>query len=102
MRLAVRVSAYQSGHAYVETGKSAKALTQLRYYVANADPGRDADEAEKVMDSRFVIAQMLAGSGEADAAAAELSALRPHLANTFGENSTQVRNLDKQLGRLQT
>jgi hypothetical protein len=92
--------AYQAGHAYAESGKSAKALGQLRHYVANADPKRDADEAEKVMDSRFVVAQLLAGSSDAAAAAAELTALRPLLVDAFGADSTQVRNLDRQLGRL--
>jgi hypothetical protein len=58
--------------------------------------------AEKVIDSRFVVAQLLAASGEPDAAAAELSALRPLLARAFGEDSTQVRNLEKQVGRLRT
>jgi hypothetical protein len=85
--------------AYAETGKPGKALPQLRYYVQNADPGLDADEAEKVIDSRFLVAQMLA-AGDADAAAAELRALRPLLADTFGANSTQVRNLEKQVSRL--
>jgi hypothetical protein len=94
--------AYHAGHAYAETGKPAKALPQLRYYVQNADPGLDADEAEKVIDSWFVVAQLLAALGEPDAAAAELRALRPLLADAFGANSTQVRNLDKQLSRLGT
>jgi tetratricopeptide (TPR) repeat protein len=92
--------AYHAGHAYAETGKPDKALPQLRYYVQNADPGRDAEEADKVIDSRFVAAQLLAASGDPDAAAAELGALRPLLASTFGEKSTQVRNLDRQVGRL--
>jgi serine/threonine protein kinase len=91
--------AYHAGHAYAETGKSDKALPQLRFYVQNADPGMDADEAEKVMESRFLIAQMLA-SGDPDAAAAELRALRPLLVDTFGTNSAQVRNLNKQVSRL--
>ena len=43
---------------------------------------------------------MLAASGDPDAAAAELRALRPLLADAFGANSTQVRNLDKQVSRL--
>jgi tetratricopeptide (TPR) repeat protein len=94
--------AYHAGHAYAETGKPAKALPQLRYYVQNADPGLDADEAEKVIDSRFVVAQLLAALGEPDAATAELRALRPLLADAFGANSTQVRNLDKQVSRLGT
>ncbi|MGH3298644.1 MAG: protein kinase domain-containing protein [Trebonia sp.] len=94
--------AYHAGHAYAETGKPDKALPQLRYYVQNADPGLDADEAEKVIDSRFVVAQLLAASGEPDAAAVELGALRPLLATAFGEESTQVRNIDKQVGRPRT
>ncbi len=78
------------------------ALPQLRYYVQNADPGLDTDEAEKVMDTRFVVAQLLAAAGDPDAAATELAALRPLLADAFGADSTQVRNLDKQVGRLRT
>jgi hypothetical protein len=54
------------------------------------------------MDSRFIAAQLLAASGEPDAAAAELTALRPLLAAAYGEASTQVRNLDKQVSRLRT
>ena len=92
--------AYHAGHAYAETGKSAKALPQLRYYVQNADPRRDNDEAEKIIGSRFVVAQLLAASGDPDAAAAELTALRPLLVGVFSEHSTQVRNLDKQVARL--
>jgi hypothetical protein len=92
--------AYHAGHAYAETGKPGKALPQLRYYVQNADPALDAEEAGKVIDSRFVAAQLLAAAGAPDAAAVELAALRPLLASTFGEKSTQVRNLDKQVGRL--
>jgi serine/threonine protein kinase len=92
--------AYHAGYAYAESGKPDKALPQLRYYVENANPGLDADEAEKVIDSRFLVAQMMAASGDPDAAAAELQALRPVLASTFGAGSTQVRNLDKQVSRL--
>jgi serine/threonine protein kinase len=92
--------AYHAGHAYAETGKPGKALPQLRYYVLNADPGRDADEADKIIDSRFVVAQLLAGSGDPEGAAAELTALRPLLVDAFSERSTQVRNLDKQVARL--
>jgi hypothetical protein len=36
------------------------------------------------------------------AAAAELGALRPLLASAFGEESTQVHNLDKQVRRVRT
>jgi serine/threonine protein kinase len=94
--------AYHAGHAYAETGKPDRALPQLRYFVQNADPGLDGDEAEKVIDSRFLVAQMLAADGDPDAAATELRALRPLLAVTFGADSTQVRNLDKQVSRLRS
>jgi hypothetical protein len=43
---------------------------------------------------------MLAAAGYPDEALTELEAVRPLLANAFGANSTQVRNLNKQIGRL--
>lgn len=52
------------------------------------------------MESRFVIAQLLASTGEHEAAVAELRAIRPMLAAAYGEQSAQVRNLDKQATRL--
>ncbi len=93
---------YQAGHAYAQAGKPDKALPQLRYYVMNAVPlaVHDADEAAKVMESRFVIAQLLASTGEAESAIAELRAVRPLLAAAYGPESAQVRNLDKQAARL--
>jgi serine/threonine protein kinase len=96
--------AYQAGHAYAQAGKPDKALPQLRYYVLNAAPltARDADEAAKVMESRFVIAQLLASTGETEAALAELQAVRPLLAAAYGPGSAQVGNLDKQAARLQS
>lgn len=57
---------------------------------------------EKVRDSRYVIAQMLASDGCRDEALTELMALRPLFAEAFGGDSTQVRNLDKQIARLRT
>lgn len=96
--------AYQAGHAYAQAGKPDKALPQLRYYVLNAASlaARDVDEAAKVMESRFVIAQLLASIGETDSAVAELHAVRPLLATAYGPDSAQVRNLDKQAARFQT
>jgi tRNA A-37 threonylcarbamoyl transferase component Bud32 len=96
--------AYQAGHAYAQAGKPEKALPQLRYYVMNAVPltVRDADEAAKVMESRFVIAQLLASIGETESAIMELQAVRPLLATAYGSESAQVRNLDKQAARLQS
>jgi hypothetical protein len=95
--------AYQAGHAYAQAGKPDKALPQLRYYVMNAVPlvARDADEAAKVMDSRFVIAQLLASIGDIEAGIAEMRAVRPLLAAAYGPESAQVHNLDKQAARLQ-
>ena len=94
--------AYQAGHAYAQVGKPDKALPQLRYYVMNAIPlaARDVDEAAKVMESRFVIAQLLASAGESESAIAELGAVRPLLAAAYGPESAQVHNLDKQAARL--
>lgn len=93
-------SAYHAGHAYAEVGKPDKALPQLRFYVRNADPGRDREEAEKVRESRFVLAHLLAATGHPDEALAELEAIRPLLTAAFGAGSTQARNLDKQAARL--
>jgi tetratricopeptide (TPR) repeat protein len=94
--------AYQAGHAYAQAGNADKAIPQLRYYVLNSadQAARDGDEAVRVMESRFVLAQLLASSGEGDAAGAELRAVRPLLVAAYGERSPQVKNLDKQVGRL--
>jgi hypothetical protein len=90
--------AYQAGHACAQAGKPDKALPQLRYYVLNAAPlaAAGAEEAAKVMESRFVIAQLLASTGEAESAIAELRAVRPLVAAAYGPDSAQARNLDKQ------
>jgi len=94
--------AYHASHAYAEIGKPDKALAQLRFYVQNADAAADEDEADKVLGSRLVIAQMLVVAEYLDEALTELGALRPLLASTFGIDSTQVRNLDKQISRLRS
>jgi serine/threonine protein kinase len=93
---------YHAGHAYAEIGKPDKALPHLRFYTQNANASTDEDKATKVLESRFVIAQMLAGSGHPDEAQAELEEIRPLLAGAFGAESTQVRNLDKQINRLRS
>jgi serine/threonine protein kinase len=92
--------AYLAGHAYAETGKPSKALPQLRFFVQNADTSASGGEAQKVLETRFVIAQLLAADGYPDEALAELQAVRPLLIGAFGADSTQVRNLDKQAARL--
>ena len=91
--------AYHAGHAYAEVGKPDKALPQLRFYLQNSVPADD-DEAAKVRESRFVVAQLLAATGEVEDARAELTAIRPMLIEAFGAESTQVRNVDKQVDRL--
>jgi hypothetical protein len=86
--------------AYAEIGKPGQALPQLRFYVQNADTSAGGDEARKILETRFVIAQLLAAEGYPDEALTELRAVRPLLAEAFGPGSTQVRNLDKQAARL--
>jgi len=90
---------YQAGHAYADLGNPDKALPHLRFYVANVPVG-DPEEALKVLESRFVIAQMLATLGDDEQALAELRAIRPAYAAMLGEDSTMVSNLDKQISRL--
>jgi tetratricopeptide (TPR) repeat protein len=94
--------AYQAGHAYAQVGKPDKALPQLRYYVVNGASlaADDADEAGKVLDSRFVIAQLLATTGDFESAIAELRDIRPMLAAAYGLESPQVHNLNKQIDRF--
>jgi serine/threonine protein kinase len=91
---------YHAGHAHAATGSAAKALPHLRFYVQNAHSSASAEEAAKILESRFVIAQMLAAEGHPDEAMAELQAIRPLLVGAFGADSTQVRNLDKHASRL--
>lgn len=95
-------TAYHAGHAYAETGKPHKALPQLRFYVQNAAASSQGDTAERVLESRYVIAQMLATDGQEDEAVTELESIRPLLCDAFGVDSTQVRNLDKQISRLRS
>jgi hypothetical protein len=80
--------AYHAGMAYAETGKAAKALPQLRFYVQNAQPGAAGvgGEGRQILEARFVIAQMLAVEGESDEALAELRAVRPLLVRPTGSS----------------
>jgi tetratricopeptide (TPR) repeat protein len=93
---------YHAGYAYAEIGKPGKALPQLRFYVQNADTSAGGDEARKVLETRFVIAQLLAADGYPDEAFTELQAARPLLVDAFGPGSVQIRNLDKQAARLKS
>lgn len=89
---------YHAGHAYAEIGEPHKALPHLRFYAHHAD----GDDSEKIIGTRFAVAQMFAAAGRRDDALAELQAVRPVLTDAFGPDSTQVRNLDKHLDRLRT
>jgi len=92
--------AYHAGYAYAETGKPGKALPQLRFFVQNADTSATGGGAQKVLEARFVIAQLLAADGHPDDALAEFQAVRPLLVDAYGLGSAQVHNLDKQARRL--
>jgi hypothetical protein len=94
--------AYYAGHAYAEIGKTRQALAQLRFYVRNTDASAGGDEAHRILETRFIIAQLLAADGYPDEALAELQAVRPLLVEALGPDSTQVRNLDRQAARLKT
>jgi serine/threonine protein kinase len=98
--------AYHAGYAYAEIGQPGKALPQLRFFVLNASVPASAvargGKASKILETRFVIAQLLAADGHPDEALAELRSVRPLLAEAFGLDSTQVRNLDEQAARLRT
>jgi tetratricopeptide (TPR) repeat protein len=92
--------AHLAGYAYAETGKPGKAIPQLRFFVQNSGTSTSGGETLKVLEARFITAQLLAADGYPDEALAELQAVRPLLADTFGPDSTQVRNLDRQAARL--
>jgi len=87
--------AYLAGHAYVELDDTAAALVQLRYYVHHADRRDD-----RLLDTRFVTAQLLAAEGLLDEARAELQALHPAFTGRYGPGSVHVHNLERQADRL--
>lgn len=91
--------AYHAGHAYAEIGAPLKALSHLRFYVQNVDAD-DPENAEQVLENRFVIAQMLAADDRAEEALAELEAVRPLFGAVYGDESTHVRNIERQIQRL--
>lgn len=91
--------AYHAGHALAEIGDPSGALAQLRFFVQNVD-GHDPERVERVLESRFVIAQMLATEERTDEAIAELKKIRPAFLATYGADSIHVRNLERQIERL--
>jgi hypothetical protein len=93
--------AYHAGHAFAEIGETAAALAQLRFFVQNVDV-RDPDNSESVLESRFVIAQLLATDGRTHEALAELEEIRPAFLATYGTTSLHLCNLDRQISRLRS
>jgi serine/threonine protein kinase len=94
--------AYHAGHAYAQIGKPEKALSHLRFYVLNADASSDPEVTGMVLESKFVIAQMLYAEGEADEALDAFEAIRPELTAVYGADSNHIRSLDKQIDRLRS
>ncbi|MFN8076747.1 MAG: protein kinase [Kineosporiaceae bacterium] len=92
--------AYHAGHAYAEVGEGAAALAQLRFFVQNAPTNGD-DAAEQHVESRFVIAQLLGADGRLEEALAELRAIVPLLQHLHGDESIQLRNVLRQIERLE-
>jgi len=91
--------AYHAGHAYAEIGDTARAMSHLRFYLQNAEDG-DPETAELALESRFVVAQMLASEDRPEEALIELDAIYPAFRVIYGDDSTHVRNLERQLARL--
>jgi hypothetical protein len=90
--------AYHAGHAYAEIGEPARAISHLRFYLQNVVD--DPESVEQVLESRFVIAQMLASEDRPAEALEELDAIRPTFRAMYGDASTHVRNLERQRDRL--
>jgi eukaryotic-like serine/threonine-protein kinase len=91
---------YLAGHAYVELNDTAAALVQLRYYLHHSAYAEQTPDDERLLDTRFVIAQLLAAEDRLDEALAELRVLRPAFERRYGPESVHVRNLDRQAERL--
>jgi serine/threonine protein kinase len=95
---------YYAGQAYAEAGQPEVALRYLRAYVRKASQTQPArrspEEALQILESRFRIATLLVATGNPEEALAELRGIRPQFVAIFGESSTMVRNIDRQITRL--
>jgi serine/threonine protein kinase len=93
--------AFHAGHAFAEIGEPLKALAQLRFFVQNAD-AQDPENSENILESRFVIAQMLATDERTAEALSELEAIRLAFRAKYGTDSVHVHNLERQIDRLRS
>ncbi|MGH3568161.1 MAG: protein kinase domain-containing protein [Pseudonocardia sp.] len=91
--------AYHAGHAYAEIGEPARAMSHLRFYLHNVEDD-DPENAEQALETRFVIAQMLASEDRTGEALTELDAIYPAFRVLYGDDSTHVYNLERQMDRL--
>jgi tetratricopeptide (TPR) repeat protein len=92
--------AYYAGYCYAETGHAAQALERLRFYVAHTLPG-DPTQQEQYRAARYLIARMLATTGNITEARGEFHDVRRLYAEAYGPHSTHVKQLDRQISRLQ-
>jgi len=93
--------AYHAGHAFSQIGEPAGALAHLRFFIQNVD-AHDPESSERVLESRFVIAQMLATDERTTEALAELEEIRPAFRAMYGADSIHLRNLERQIDRLRS
>ena len=93
--------AYHAGHAFSQIGESAGALAHLRFFAQNVN-AQDPESAERVLESRFVIAQMLATDERTTEALVQLEEIRPAFQALYGADSIHLRNLERQIGRLRS
>lgn len=92
--------AYYAGYCYAEAGDSAKALDRLQFYAAHAAPSDPAQE-EQYRAARYLIARMLATTGNTTDALAQFREVRRLYAEAYGQQSTHVMQLDRQIARIE-
>lgn len=91
---------YYAGYSFAENGDADKALAHLRFYVSHvlAD---DPAQTDQRLEAQFLIAKMLEIIGHTEDALAEYLQLRAVFGRAYGSESIHVRNLNKQIARLQ-
>lgn len=91
---------YYAGYSFAENGDPDKALAHLRFYVSHV-PEDDPAQADQRLEAQFLIAKMLEILGHAEDALADYLQLRTVFDQLYGSESVHVRNLNKQIARLQ-